>query len=61
MKKKAFLKLGNGKGMKKNIPKSRELESEPSIPGNGQVQEQEWNEKIKMNRTDWLCCDMLGN
>ena len=55
--KKAFLKFGNKKGMKKkNIPKIRELESEASIPGNGREQEwereREWNEKITMIRTE---------
>ena len=35
MKKKAFPKFGNGKGMKKSIPIFRERESEAFILGNG--------------------------
>ena len=40
MKKKAFPKFGNGKGMKKSIPNVRERESEASILGN--VREREF-------------------
>ena len=52
MKKKAFPKFGNGKGMKKNFLKIRERELEAIIPGNGREWEREWNEKIRMIRTD---------
>ena len=37
--KKAFPKLGNGKGMKKSIPIIREWESEAFILGNGRERE----------------------
>ena len=39
MKKKAFPKFGNGKGMKKSIPIIRERESEAFILGNGRERE----------------------
>ena len=40
--KQAFPKFGNGKGMKKYIPKVRERESEASILGNDREREREW-------------------
>ena len=39
MKKKAFPKFGNGKGMKESIPIIRERESEAFILGNGRERE----------------------
>ena len=45
--KKAFPIFGNGKGMKKNIPKNWERESEAFILGKGREREREWTEKMQ--------------
>ena len=47
-----FEGLGTGTGIENSIPKVQERESEAIIPGNGREWEREWNEKIRMIRTD---------
>ena len=50
--KKGIPEIWEREGNEKNVPKTRERESEAIIPGNGREREREWNEKITMIRTD---------
>jgi len=53
MKKKAFPKFGNGKGMKKSIPIIRERESEAFILGNGREREFPLTPVLLLTPTFW--------
>ena len=59
MKKKAFPKFGNGKGMKKSIPIILERESEGFILGNGREREFPLTPDIK--RANRISGDLKGS